>query len=63
MYYHLSAIVNGAIKDVLVSEEEFKDYESDPANFFVGDVTDVQNLGGVHLKLEQSGHVLPELFG
>ncbi len=62
-YVHLSATINGTIKDVLVSVEEFCDNDQNPANFFVSDAEYITNNGDVEIFACRTNHTLPDLFG
>ena len=58
-YIHIEAIVNGAIKDVLVSAELFRDEGETAKDFFAGVATDIR-IRKVNLTAD---HVLPDVFG
>jgi len=62
-YYHLSAIVNGDIQDVLASKAQFEDLESDPTAFFLPGAEEVTNHGMVTISAASDFHVLPDTFG
>ena len=59
-YYHLSAEVNGMIKDVLVSKEAYDEERRDGRVFFLANAGPVKNYGLVEII---GGEYLPDVIG
>lgn len=58
-YIHIEAMVNGAIKDVLVSAELFREEGETAEDFFAGNATDIR-IREVRVSAD---HILPDTFG
>ena len=63
IYYHISATVNGAIVDIMVSYEEFNSADFVSSDYFKHGATDIQINGHYDLTLVGGQNTLPDVIG
>ena len=63
VYYHITAIENGDVKNILVSDYEHRQKGFNPSNYFAHGSTDVTVQGAVEIFPVNGDTGLPDVIG